>query len=96
MLVPITYPPFALTLYRRTQQGAEPDLSGITFRNGNGDHKRTQYLTFYQHGITSTRYVGVTSLCDLGLLEGEQWLPQNSNLTYVYTQNHPTYSSLTL
>ena len=73
----------------------EPDLSGIMFRNGEaGVHQEAQYQKFYQCSVTSTRYVDVNYLRELGLLDSVQWLLQNSDLSYVCTLNYPTYASL--
>ena len=61
----------------------EPDLSGITFRNGEAiENQRAQYLKSYMRSIIPTRYVDTECLRKLGLLDSVQWLIRNSDLAF--------------
>lgn len=79
------------------QQRPELDLSTIVLKNGAAEEtQREKYIKFYQRLVTSTRYVDVPCLCELGFLENVQWMLTNSSLTHPCIHNHPTYEPLTL
>ena len=81
----------------RRSSRLEPDIFGITFRNGEaGENQRAEYLKFYQCSIVPTRYVDTECLRKLGLLDSVRWLLQNSDLVFICTHNLPTNESLTL
>lgn len=78
------------------QQGVEPNLTGIDFRNRDDGYQREQYLKFLKCGVIDTRYLEEECFRKLGLLQGVQWLLSNSDLTFACMQHHPTHQSLTL
>ncbi|KAI5414818.1 hypothetical protein KIW84_040326 [Lathyrus oleraceus] len=76
--------------------GENPQFGNIIFRSEDDNYQREQFDRFQQRGVVSTRYPDLNCLQELGLLQGVQWLLRLSDLTFLCSQNQPTYPSLTL